>query len=349
MLASETNVELPESQTAIASTSSAVWNEIAVPLRPFLEQVSGQLALQVRAFDPEIAACAEYALANQGKQLRPALAGMSARAVGQCNDAVVSVAVIIDMDHMATLVHDDVIDHASLRRSKPTLASRWGNPVAVLLGDCLFAHALKLAAEFPTTNVCRAVSAATRTVCSGEILQTNRQGNLDISQDDYFKMLRMKTAELFALACELGGATAGGSREQQRALCQYGLALGTAYQLYDDCLDLFGTEEQAGKSLGADFAGGKATLPVILLIEQAGPEVREKLTAMVRHWKPGHYDLLRGWLAEFNTLEQSLVHLERLLDEARQTIAALPRNDWRDRLESLTRFLAQLSGELGVA
>ena len=164
------------------------------------------------------------------------------------------------------------MDEAEVRRGRPTLASKWGNSVAVLTGDCLFAHSLKLASEFPTTDVCRAVSTSTRNVCSGEIIQSHRKGNLRLSEAEYLKIIRMKTGELFALACELGGSLADATPDEVQALRNYGMALGTAYQIYDDCLDLFGAEETAGKSLGTDIAGGKATLPVLLLQQQAGPE-----------------------------------------------------------------------------
>src|SRR5579871_1660692 len=151
------------------------------------------------------------------------------------------------MVHLATLVHDDVMDEAEIRRGRLTLAANWGNEIAVLVGDCLFAHALKLAASFPTPEVCRAVAAATNTVCTGEIRQTQQRRNLELNRAEYFSILQMKTAELFALSCELGAALSGGSASDRAALRRYGLALGTAYQIYDDCLDLFGSEAAVGK------------------------------------------------------------------------------------------------------
>ena len=163
---------------APATEAPHSWKQIVEPVEPFLKAVAERLAEQVRTFDPEIASYAQYALTNQGKQLRPALVALSAAAIGEPNDSLVTVAVIIEMVHLATLAHDDVMDEGVLRRQQPTLAANWGNQISVLLGDCLFAHALKLAAGFPTPEICRAVSAATKTVCSGEILQTHRQRRL---------------------------------------------------------------------------------------------------------------------------------------------------------------------------
>ena len=234
------------------------WKQIIGPVEPFLEAVGRRLAKQVEAFDPDIVRYADYALNGQGKHLRAALVALTAKALGKVNDAHVTVAVIIEMVHLATLVHDDVIDEADIRRGRPTLAANWSNEIAVLFGDCLFAHALKLAASFPTPEVCRAVAMATNTVCSGEILQLQHQRDFHFTREKYFKVLEMKTAELFALSCELSAGLSGVSSERQMALRRFGLAFGTAYQVYDDCVDLFGSEAVAGKSLGHGFGERQA-------------------------------------------------------------------------------------------
>ncbi len=251
MFAAETRA-VPVPVTGASDKETLVtWKHIAEPVEPFLQAVALRLAKQVREFDPAITSYAEYALTGQGKQLRPALVALSANAIGELNDSHVMVAVIIEMVHLATLVHDDVMDEAEIRRGRLTLGANWGNEIAVLFGDCLFAQALKLAASFPTPEICRAVAMATNTVCSGEILQTRQRRNFQFTQAEYFRVLEMKTAELFALSCDLGACLAGAPPAQRAVLRQFGTALGTAYQLYDDCLDLFGSEAAAGKSLGA--------------------------------------------------------------------------------------------------
>ena len=245
------------------------WKQIILPVEPFLEAVARRLAEQVEAFDPDIIRYADYALNGQGKHLRAALVALTANALGEANDSHVTAAVIIETVHLATLVHDDVIDEAEIRRGRPTLAANWSNEIAVLFGDCLFAHALTLAASFPTPGVCRAVAMATNTVCSGEILQMQHRRDFRFTREKYFKVLEMKTAELFALSCELSAGLSVTAAERRTALRQFGLAFGTAYQVYDDCVDLFGSEAAAGKSLGTDLAKGKLTLPVLLLWERA--------------------------------------------------------------------------------
>ena len=304
--------------------SILTWEQIVGPVEPFLTAVSHRLRQQIAAFDPGIETYAEYALTGQGKQLRPLLIALSANATGKVRDEHVTAAVIIEMVHLATLVHDDVMDEADIRRGRRTLAANWGNEIAVLLGDCLFAHSLKLAASFPTPDICRAVSAATNTVCSGELLQTRARGNFELTIEDYIKMLEMKTAELFALSCDLGTHLSGAEVSRREPLRQFGMALGTAYQLYDDCVDIFGSEVKARKSLGTDLTKGKLTLPVLLLREKVSASEREQLEALVKEWLPENLFLLREMLARHGIAADSLAMTQQFLTKARQSIASLP-------------------------
>jgi octaprenyl-diphosphate synthase len=324
------------------------WKQIIDPVEPFLDAVGHRLAKQVSAFDPEIVPYADYAINGEGKQLRPALVALTANALGKVSDAHVTVAVIIEMVHLATLVHDDVMDEAEIRRGRLTLAANFGNELAVLFGDCLFAHALKLAASFPTPEVCRAVAMATNTVCSGEILQTRHRRDFQFTREKYFKVLEMKTAELFALSCDLSACLSGTDASQRLALRQFGLAFGTAYQVYDDCIDLFGTESAAGKSLGTDLAKGKLTLPVLLLWERADQADRARLQALVTEWQKGSLQGLGELLAKYDTLSTSLEIIHQYLEKARQPLRALPNSSGRSGLLGLTEYLARQTNALGV-
>ena len=318
------------------------------PAQPFLAAVAERLGEQVAAFDPEISAYAQYALTNQGKQMRPALVALSAGATGKLNDAHVTVAVIIEMVHLATLVHDDVMDEAEIRRRRPTLAANWGNGISVLLGDCLFAHALKLAASFPTPDICRAVASATNTVCSGEILQTHRRLNFQFTRAEYFKVLAMKTAELFALSCELGARISGASAREQAAMRAFGMALGTAYQIYDDCVDLFGSEASAGKSLGTDLASGKLTLPVLVVLERADAADQTRLKEFIQQWRPHYHQRILELLGQYGALPESRAAIHQYIQAARVALDAVPASASRAALTGLTEFLAQQTDALGV-
>ena len=331
----------------VDAPSPNAWEEIVAPVRPFLGQVAERLSDQVSSFEPEIAGYARYALNNQGKQLRPALVALAGESVGPLNDELVNVAVIIEMIHLATLVHDDVMDAATVRRRQPTLAARWGNSVAVLVGDCLFAHALTLAANFLTTDVSRAVAESTGKVCTGEILQSHRRRRWTLSRADYFKVLEMKTAELFALACSLGARMAGGGEAEQAALRQHGLALGTAYQIFDDCLDVFGSEQTAGKSLGTDLATGKVTLPVLVCLERAGEKDRAELLGWLNDWQPGNYIAVRAMLERHEVLNESAAVIDGFLATARQSLAGLPPGPGVTALGALSNFLSHQTAAIG--
>jgi octaprenyl-diphosphate synthase len=349
MLGAETNaVRVPSAVSAVVPDTETFWRTVVEPVEPFLESVGRRLAEQVETFDPEVAVYARYALGSQGKQLRPALLGLSAGVFGRVEDSAVTAAVIIEMIHLATLVHDDIMDEASLRRSRPTLAANWGNEISVLLGDCLFAHALKLAAGFPTTEVCQAVSAATKTVCSGEILQTLRHQQKNFTRDDYFRILQMRTAEFFALSCDLGAWLGRARGEDREALRQFGLELGIAYQIYDDCLDLFGTESVAGKSLGTDLAGGKVTLPILVVLERAPAPAAKRLRGWLEDWDDRHAAELQQLFWRYKALPEAQAVVHRFLDSACGKLDRLPMGVNRDALAELAHFLAQQTAQLGV-
>lgn len=328
---------------AVAATPptdlSGSWKQIVEPVEPFLDAVSHRLARQVNEFDPNIAQYADYALNGNGKHLRPTLVALAANSLGELNDSHVTVATIIEMVHLATLVHDDVMDEAEIRRGQLTLAANWGNEIAVLFGDCLFAQALVLAASFPTPEICRAVAKATNTVCSGEILQTQHRRNFDRSRREYFRVLEMKTAELFALSCELAAVLSDATPAERNTLRQFGMMFGTAYQVYDDCVDLFGTETKAGKSLGTDLAKGKLTFPVLLAWERATTGDRAKLEQLVHKWQPGSLPRIAELLARYETLGPTLEIIEQYLGKARQILLTLPESNGRAGLFGVTDYL----------
>ena len=347
MLAAGSNTATAPPPSSTPEDSRAVWKRIVEPVQPFLDAVSRRLEEQVGAFDPEISAYARYALSNQGKQLRPALVALAANAAGRTTDDHVTVAVVIEMVHLATLVHDDVMDSAEIRRRRPTLAANWGNEISVLVGDCLFAHSLRLAASFPTPVICRAVASATNTVCSGEILQTHRRLNFEVSRAEYFKVLGMKTAELFALSCELGALLSGAAEAERRALRDYGMALGTAYQIYDDCVDVFGSEVSVGKSLGTDLASGKLTLPILVVLERASAEEKARLRELVQAWRPHHLEKVLGLLQQYDALKESRRVIFQFIATAKQSLAVLPESEGRTALATLGEFLGRQTVALG--
>ena len=219
-------------------------------------------------FDPAVRDLAVQALASGGKRIRPALV----HACGAGNLAVsknlIKASSIVEFVHVATLVHDDVLDDASIRRDRQTVYADRGATAAILLGDALFAHALEMASEFPGNEVCRWVAAATRRTCSGEIQQSFLRGDFTLTSSHYKQIIEAKTAELFSVSCRLGSHVAGLDDATSSLACEFGRRLGLAYQIYDDLADVFGREADFGKSLGRDLAHGKVTLPTITLFSK---------------------------------------------------------------------------------
>jgi octaprenyl-diphosphate synthase len=254
-------IDLPDKKHAFGA--------VFAHLEPHMAALDVFLHAQIDAFEPEIRAMADYCIDTSGKRLRPSLVFLSGwRGPGAPGTDLVKAAAIVELVHLATLVHDDIMDGAELRRNRRTAAREHGPTPAVLLGDALFSHALHLAAQFPTTEVCAMVAEAMRRVCAGEIVQTMRRGSTDITREDYWRIIDLKTAELFRVSCHLGARLAGAEAAFVTAAATFGRHLGIAYQIYDDLADFFGDEQRIGKTLGTDLASGKLTLPLQVLMER---------------------------------------------------------------------------------
>jgi len=238
---------------------------------------------QVEQFEPEIRAMAAYCLDTTGKRLRPTMVFITGwKGDGVVEEPLVRAAGVVEMVHLATLVHDDIMDRAEIRRNRRTAAREFGPDAAVLLGDALFSQALHIASQFPTTEVCRLVSESTRKVCSGEITQTLRRRDLNVSLEEYRRIIDLKTAELFRVSCYLGAALGGYEAAFAQAADAFGRHLGIAYQIYDDLVDFLGEERQIGKTLGTDLATGKLTLPLMLLLQKVPPDERAAIVQALR-------------------------------------------------------------------
>jgi len=243
-------------------------------LKPHMAALDVFMHAQLSAFEPEIRAMADYCIDTSGKRIRPALVFTSGWRGEVISPDLVRIAGVVELVHLASLVHDDIMDEAEVRRSRRTATREYGATAAVLLGDALFSHALNLATQFPTTEVCQEVSDSMRKVCAGEIIQTLRRGSTNISRADYDRIIDLKTAELFRVSCHLGGRFSGYSPEYVAAAGKFGRHLGIAYQIYDDLADFFGDEKRIGKTLGTDLASGKITLPLLALADRL-PEVEQ--------------------------------------------------------------------------
>lgn len=276
---------------------------------------------QLGAFEPEIRSMVEYCIDTSGKRIRPALVFLSGwRGPGLVQSDLVRVAAVVELVHLATLVHDDIMDEADIRRSRRTASRQYGATAAVLLGDALFAHALHLATQFPTNEVCAAVSDSTRRVCAGEIVQTLRRGSTDVTRADYQRIVDLKTAELFRVSCFLGSRLAGFPPEYVAAASHFGRHLGIAYQIYDDLVDFFGEERRIGKTLGTDLASGKLTLPLLVLLERLSASEAGALAGEITGEHPPQLALRLRQMEELGVFAEVAGAVQREVDAA---VAAL--------------------------
>ena len=244
-----------------------------------LKQIEARILHQASQFDPGAETYVRYALEGGGKRLRPALVLLAGKVAGGWNESIRDLAVIVELVHVASLIHDDVLDRADLRRSRATCNAKWGTELSVLLGDALFAHGLQLATKLEDAEVARKIAEASRNLCEGEILQTQRRFDLKMSTADYLHVVGLKTGALFRAAAEVPFVLHRSSASRREAARSFGYQLGLAYQIYDDVLDLAGTDEESGKTLGTDLKKGKWTLPVLHALQTLPAGESESLRA----------------------------------------------------------------------
>lgn len=311
-------------------------------VRPDLEKVETAIRGQVRDFDAAVEPYIAYICNTSGKRIRPALSILVGGAAGGVTEDHRKVGVILELIHMATLVHDDIIDGAIARRSMPTANAKWGNSLAVLLGDAIFSYALTLATDFNSIDICRKVGQAAREVCQGEILQTQRRFDLTLSKEEYFRVIEMKTGALFAAATGLSAAVSGLNEADQASLASYGMKLGTAYQIYDDCLDLVGSEEIVGKTLGTDLEKGKLTLPILNLLEAVTEAQRTTINQRILDQKEIDLPALVGTAQYAGAMGKAVDTALDLLEQGRRDLDVLAESEYKDALRQITYFLESL-------
>jgi octaprenyl-diphosphate synthase len=331
--------------TVMASSTTTPLRSDLFPfelVRPELEKVEAAIREQIRAFDPAVEPYVDYVCNTSGKRIRPALSILVGGATGTVTPDHLKIGMILELVHMASLVHDDIMDGANTRRMVPTANAKWGNALSVLLGDALFTHALTLATELNSLDICRKVGQAARDVCQGEIIQTQRRFDLSLTKADYFRIIEMKTGALFAAATGLSGKISGVDEATEARLFDYGMKLGTAYQIYDDCLDLVGSEEIVGKTLRTDLAKGKLTLPILNLLETSSEAQRTKLNKRIIDQEPLDLPVLVG-IAEYEGAIESAVDTGlALLQQSRDDIADLGPSVHSEALNQITWFLEGL-------
>jgi octaprenyl-diphosphate synthase len=317
--------------------------EIFSLIKDDLLGVEQEFGNQVDDASPMVSSIVKYLLESGGKRVRPALVLLSSKLVcGAAVPAAVRMGAVMEMLHTATLVHDDIIDEACVRRGRTSANAKWGNNVTVLMGDWLYMTAFDSSLRERSFAILETLTGMTRLMVEGEILQLSLINNSHISEDEHLEIVRRKTAYMFRACAEIGAIVAGATDEQRRALAHYGLSAGIAFQLVDDVLDFISTEDKLGKPVANDLREGKLTLPSIYLL-QKHPEYRNRLETVMneRGFESVSREEVLSWVNKHGALERARKEARRYADEATEALSLFPPSQYRQALLSIPRFIIE--------
>jgi len=333
------------------SSITASIEDPRVSARRIFSMIANELGLveiefeeQARSNIQVIAYLGDYLRGSGGKRVRPALTLLSTFAVGgdASKSNVIRMATVMEFLHTATLVHDDIIDNADTRRNRPSINSRFGNQTAVLMGDWLYMSAFETSLGERSLPVLDILTAVTRKMTEGELVQLTVLGRTDITEGQYLDILERKTAYLFSACCEIGAILGHSAAAEREALRDYGMNLGTAFQLVDDLLDFTATNETLGKAAGADLIEGKVTLPLIYLLESE-PSLHSSLQSIIRDGKYAGSSRasLMDALETTGALERAKERALEFAETARSALSVLPNSKYREALESIPTYILE--------
>jgi octaprenyl-diphosphate synthase len=315
--------------------------ELYSPVAEDVAQAARIFSDELVSDQPFISDLCQHVGQFHGKMLRPALVLLTGRACGELQPAHHVLAAVVEMVHIATLVHDDVLDEADIRRRAATVNRLWGNERAVLMGDLLISHAYHLCSSLDSQYAARLIARTTNTVCEGEMVQVANCDNCELSEDEYFEIITRKTAELIGTCCVLGARFAGADSETVGRMRQFGLSLGIAFQITDDLLDLTGDEAEAGKSLGRDVYKGKLTLPLIYHLRDCEPAERSRMRKLLGSDDPRRCRRIAALLQGSESLEAAQQVAASYVHEALAALSELPPSEARDSLRTMAEFVLE--------
>ncbi len=311
------------------------------PVRDDLEAVEREFARQVQSQVHVIPEIGNYLLKSGGKRVRPAVLLMSARLCGYTGPGAILNATVVEFIHTATLVHDDIIDDADVRRGRKAVHSQWGNDVTVLAGDFLYIKSMAMALTQDTLDIVRLLCDVTLRMIEGELYQLTKNGVVDLTEDEHFDIIRRKTAHLFGGCAQIGGMLGEVGPEKEQALREYGFSLGIMFQLVDDLLDFTGAAESLGKPVGGDLREGKITLPLIHLLVHGGPEAVELIRGVVRDRDVTADDWarLKALLAEHRSIDYAYGRAVEFGEAAKRQLRVFTPSPEREALMALADYV----------
>ena len=282
-----------------------------------------------------------YIIGAGGKRLRPILTILSGKCLGYDDDKLYSLAAMVEFIHTSTLLHDDVVDESELRRGRKTANNLFGNAAAVLVGDFLYTRAFQLMVGSGSLKILEVMADATNIIAEGEVMQLMNIGNIDITEAQYLQVIQYKTAKLFEAAAQVGAILAGATHEQETALKNFGMYMGTAFQIIDDVLDYSGSVEQIGKNVGDDLAEGKPTLPLIYLMQQGNDVAAQDVRTALQNADREYFDQIHAHVTESDALNYCMEQAKKAVAQAISCLRMLPENE----VTVAMRQMAELSVE----
>jgi octaprenyl-diphosphate synthase len=279
-----------------------------------------------------------YIVNSGGKRLRPMAVLLAAHACGYTGERHIDLAAVIEFIHTATLLHDDVVDGSDMRRSQETANAVWGNEASVLVGDFLYSRSFEMMVDVGLMPVMDILSHATNRIAEGEVLQLLNCNDPDTSEAKYMEVIKRKTATLFEAGTRLGAVLGGVPPEQERAMADYGLHLGIAFQLVDDALDYASSNEELGKNVGDDLAEGKPTLPLIRAMEQGSEAQRELIRDAIEHGGKDRIDEILKVIESTDAIQYTAQLAQREAQLAKEALTAIPESPYTDALRGVADF-----------
>jgi octaprenyl-diphosphate synthase len=315
--------------------------DVYSPVHEDLQAVDDAFRRELHSDHPFVDQLVKHGLRLGGKRLRPALLLLAGQACGSVGEEHVTLATAVEMIHTASLVHDDVLDEATLRRHLATVNARWDNETSVLLGDYLFARSLAMVSSLDDAVAFREISQASQQMCEGELLQVANRGNYALAETCYLRIVTGKTAALIECCGRLGAHFAGAGSEVTAALGRYGLCLGIAFQIADDLLDVLGDEATVGKSLGTDLLKQKSTLPVIRLLDQAAGDERSEILSLLTRSGNHRREALETWWNRSDAICYTREKARCYARQAADALGILPPSAAAEALRRLAEFVVR--------